>query len=199
VPNYCQNFATLSHPDTAQIQRVMLAAEHYELFSAFVPVPEELTKPIADTVTDEDVELSRQRIELYGYDNAYDWCVGNWGTKWDADAEVLMSTPTSVDLDFDTAWSPPTAWYQHMTALGFTVDAYYYEASMGFCGHWSDGQDNYYEVGVTSAETEANIPSDINDTFSISEMQWEWEQENREELQAWIEDAVAAKKEESQQ
>jgi hypothetical protein len=174
------------------IQRVV-DAPNGELFSEFFPVPEALKNITADSSTDEGVELSRQNIEAYGDDNAYDWCINNWGTKWDVDAEVLMATDTTVDLAFDSAWAPPTAWYERMMDLGFTVDAYYYESGMGFCGHWYDGSDEYHEVGETSKETEANVPKDIDDMFSISESQYEWEQENRDELQAWIEDAVEAK------
>jgi hypothetical protein len=174
------------------IQRVQAAVAQGELLNEFVPVPEAL-KITAGTLTDEEVELSRQNIEVYGYANWYDYCVGEWGTKWEVEAEVLMATDTNVDLAFDSAWGPPVAWYEKMMDLGFTVDAYYYESGMGFCGHWSEGFDDYYEVPESSAETEANIPSDINDMFSISESQYEWEQENRDDLQAWIEDAVEQK------
>jgi hypothetical protein len=193
MPNWAQNTLTLTHPDPAQIKRVEDAVARGELLNEFVPVPNELINSTVDTSTDQGIELSRQLIADHGYDNAYDWCVNTWGTKWDVDAEVIMATDTDIDIGFDSAWSPPIGWYERMMDLGFTVDAYYYESGMGFCGHWSDGSDDYYEVGETSAETQANIPSDIDDMFSISESQYEWEQENRDELQAWIEDAVEAK------
>jgi hypothetical protein len=192
MPNWCSNALTLAHPDPAMIQRVV-DAPNGELFSEFFPVPEALKNITADSSTDEGVELSRQNIEAYGDDNAYDWCITNWSTKWDVEAEVLMATDTNVDLAFDSAWGPPVAWYERMMDLGFTVDAYYYESGMGFCGHWSDGEDEYHEVPESSAETKAKIPSDIDDMFSISENQWEWEQENRDDLQAWIEVAVEQK------
>ena len=192
MPNWCSNTLTLAHEDPAMIKRVQAAVAQGELLNEFVPVPEAL-KITAGTLTDEEVELSRQNIEVYGYANWYDFCNGEWGTKWDVEAEVLMATDTNVDLAFDSAWGPPVAWYEKMMDLGFTVDAYYYESGMGFCGHWSEGFDDYYEVPESSAETEANIPSDINDMFSISESQYEWEQENRDDLQAWIEDAVEQK------
>jgi hypothetical protein len=177
------------------IKRVQAAVAQGELLNEFVPVPEAL-KITSGTLTDEEVELSRQNIEVYGYANWYDFCNGEWGTKWDVEAEVIMATDTNVDLAFDSAWGPPLAWYEKMIELGFEVDAYYYESGMGFCGHWSEGLDDYYEVPESSAETEANVPKDIDDMFSISESQYEWEQENRDELQAWIEDAVEAKEQE---
>lgn len=194
MPNWCSNTLTLAHSDPAMVKRVEAAVTRGELLNEFVPVPEAL-KITAGTLSDEEVELARQNIEAYGYANWYDFCNGEWGTKWDVDAEVLMATDTQVDLAFESAWAPPIAWYEKMTDLGFEVDAYYYESGMGFCGHWYDGSDDYYEVGATSEETKATIPQDIDDMFSISESQYEYEQENRDELQAWIEDAVEAKKE----
>jgi len=186
------------------IQRVEAAVQRQELLNEFVPVPEALKETVAGSHSDanEQAALAAQEkanLELYGYANWYDFCVGSWGSKWDVDAEILVADAHSIDLAFDSAWSPPVAWYERMVALGFEVDAYYYEPGMGFCGHWMDGCDDYYDVGATSAETEANVPSDINEMFSISENQYMWEQENRDELQAWIEDSVAAKEEKDQQ
>jgi hypothetical protein len=177
------------------IARVETAITQGNLFNEFVPVPQALINSTVDSSTDQGIELSRQLIADHGYDNAYDWCVNTWGTKWDVDPEMIMATDTDIDLSFDSAWSPPIGWYERMSDLGFGVDAYYYESGMGFCGHWSDGYDDSYEVGETSAETKDKIPKDIDDMFSISESQYEWEQENRDELQAWIEDAVEAKEE----
>jgi len=200
MPNWCSNALTLAHPDPAMIKRVVDAPTG-ELLAEFVPVPKALTETVAGDMGDpvsqaKHKEQEQNNLEQYGYANWYDFCVGEWGTKWDVDAEVLMATDNTVDLAFESAWAPPIGWYQRMMDLGFSVDAYYYESGMGFCGHWSDGCDDEYAVGETSAETKAKIPSDIDDMFSISESQWEWEQENRDELQAWIEDAVEAKEQE---
>lgn len=186
MPNWCGNTLTLAHPDPAQIKRVEAAIAGQGLLNEFVPVPEALK----NSPTPEEVE---QNMATYGYGDWYDFCNGEWGTKWDVDAEVIMATETTIDICFDSAWGPPIGWYERMMDLGFEVDAYYYEPGMGFCGHWSYGHDDYYEIGATSVETQANVPSDIDDMFSISESQWEYEQENRDELQAWIEDAVEAK------
>jgi hypothetical protein len=192
MPNWTSNTLTLAHADPAMIKRVEDAIAGQGLLNEFVPVPEAL-KITAGTMSDDEKAQAAQNQEQYGYANWYDFCTNEWGTKWDVDAEVIMATDTTVDISFDSAWAPPIAWYEKMTDLGFTVDAYYYEPGMGFCGHWHDGEDDFYEIGATSVETQANVPPDIDDMFSISESQYEYEQENRDELQAWIEDAVEAK------
>lgn len=192
MPNWVQNTLTLTHADPEMIARVEHAIQQGNLFSAFVPVPDALVNLVFDLNSEQGIELSRQLIAEHGYDNSYEWCVNTWGTKWDVDAETLMATDTDIDIGFDTAWSPPIGWYERMMDLGFEVDAYYYESGMGFCGHYDNGSDDSHNVGETSADTIATVPKDIDDMFSISESQYEWEQENRDELQAWIEDAVEA-------
>lgn len=201
MPNWCSNTLTLRHEDPAMLKRVEDAIERQELLAEFVPVPKELTETVAGSHSDANeqaalVAQEKSNLEKYGYANWYDFCVGEWGTKWDVDAEAIMATETSIDLSFDSAWSPPIGWYEKMTELGFDVDAYYYEPGSAFCGHWYDGCDEYYEIGSTSEETRANVPQDIDEMFSISDSQYEWEQENRDELQAWIEDGAEARKEE---
>ena len=43
-------------------------------------------------------------------DRWYDWRLCNWDTKWDAyDVVVTDDDPESVEIEFNTAWSPPEA------------------------------------------------------------------------------------------
>jgi hypothetical protein len=81
----------------------------------------------------------------------YNWCVNNWGTKWDIgsdNGEVHGLNPTIVDneatMSFDSAWSPPIGLYEELDRLGFMVDATYFEPGMGYCGIWHDGDDLYF-------------------------------------------------------
>ena len=43
-------------------------------------------------------------IENYGAPNWYDWCIRNWGTKWNA-YECSQVEPETRVLTFNTAWS----------------------------------------------------------------------------------------------
>ena len=43
-------------------------------------------------------------------DRWYDWRLQNWDTKWDAyDVEVVDPDPENMEIEFNTAWSPPEA------------------------------------------------------------------------------------------
>lgn len=63
-------------------------------------------------------ELAITAIVKTGYANWYDWCVDNWGVKWDVDTVYFMhsdeitfennekSEPDLI-IRFDTPWAPP--------------------------------------------------------------------------------------------
>lgn len=47
--------------------------------------------------------------------NWYDWCIKNWGTKWNAYGqdmhyENIVQEDNKLTLTFQTAWSPPYGW-----------------------------------------------------------------------------------------
>ena len=154
MPNWCSNTLYLKHKDPAMLQK---AADGYNgegLFKTFLPTPPEL-------------------LEGEGW---YDWNLENWGTKWDV--ERGFDSPAAIKFDqlslsFNTAWSPPIQFYEHLETLGFEVDAFYYEPSMDFCGRYSEGEDDYYEGTY-------DIPQEIDMEFSISENNEMWAEEEEE-------------------
>lgn len=135
MPNWCMNNITVSHKNKKKMQRFVDAYNKGGLMNDFLPIPE-------------------------GYsDNGawYDWCISNWGTKWDVgkkeyeDAIVMkkvsMESGTfyEVSLSPNTAWSPPVDFYNHLMELGYNVHASYFEPGMCFCGIYHNGHDNYVE------------------------------------------------------
>lgn len=190
MPNWNQNSLYLVHTDPAMIERAAKGAEDNGLFSAFLPTPEGLENPLAETYGGEDAEeanrIRSENIEKHGYSSWYQWRLDNWGTKWDVSdctADRFESEPGkySVNLHFDTAWGPPIAFYEHLTSLGFDVTAYYYEPGMAFCGKYENGIDDGYEITGSSAWVLDNIPADIEQHFEIAENMREWEEEEAEE------------------
>ena len=88
MPNWCNNNLTLTHEDPAMIKRAFDALERGEFLSEFIPVPESL-KIVAGSVGDpgEQKKLEEdtaRNLEVHGYGNWYDYCVGEWGTKWES-------------------------------------------------------------------------------------------------------------------
>lgn len=189
MPNWCANTVELTHEDPAMIERVRSAFSRGELLNEFVPVPEDLKNTVAGSLgngeeqkaLEEQTERNRQ---LHGYSNWYDFCVNEWGTKWDVgggDCDFGSPSDTHITLNFDSAWAPPIRVFERMVnEHGFNVQAYYYEPGMGFCGHY-DGEndyDDYYEIsGMSADEVEAALPEELDEMFGISENMRSWDEE----------------------
>ena len=58
-------------------------------------------------LNNEEKDLVHQMIKCHeetGYLHWYDWCVGNWGTKWNTAEPMKIEGDT---VSFDTAWNAP--------------------------------------------------------------------------------------------
>ena len=188
MPNWCNNSVEIRHEDPAMIERVREAFNKGALLNEFIPVPESL-HIVAGSVGDPDeqkklIEDTERNLATHGYGNWYDFCVNEWGTKWDigADGNPAVDIPGGLSLGFESAWAPPTTAYAKLEELGFSIRAMYYEPGMAFAGIYEDGMDDYYEYGgLDSAGIAEELPAELDEAFCISESVAEWEAENAEE------------------
>ena len=68
-----------------------------------------------------------------------EWCLKNWGTKWDVNGAVIIKEgETYIKYNFATAWSPPLPVIIKMSELfqDLLFDLKYYEGAMKFKGHF---------------------------------------------------------------
>lgn len=188
MPNWCNNSTTISgnKEQIDKFEAFLNEKSGKEWFDFFLPCPKELTDVDSPNKTDNVNEL----IEKYGHGDWYSWSVENWGTKWNADAQDWSRDGDSISFWFDSAWAPPTALYDKITAEGYDVEAYYLEEGMGFVGKYWEGADEYYEY--TDSESLNDIPEDIVDNWNLRENLEEWEAENAEEEdeEEWSEDRM---------
>jgi hypothetical protein len=202
MPNWCNNSVEIYHEDPAMIERVRKAFNDGALLNEFIPIPESL-KIVAGCVGDpdeqkkleEDTERNRQ---VHGYGNWYDFCVNEWGTKWDigADGNPPQDIPSGLMLGFESAWAPPCAAYEKLTEQGFRIRAMYFEPGMAFAGVWDNGVDDYYEYGgLDSKGIAETLPVELDEAFGISESAAEWEAEN---IDIDLDDGVSAINEQEQ-
>jgi hypothetical protein len=191
MPNWCNNTVEIYHEDPAMLERVRTAFKDARLLDEFIPVPKDLhivAGCVGEKGSPEQNELEakeKANLENHGYKTWYDFCVNEWGTKWDIGGDDLgpaQDIPGGLLLTFDSAWAPPTGAYEKLEALGFAIRAYYYEPGMAFAGIYADGHDDYYEYGGMSSEQIAEeLPPELDEAFGISESVAEWEAENAEE------------------
>jgi hypothetical protein len=162
MPNWCDNHLTLRHKDANKLEAAIEAFKENKLFQHFIPLPE----------------------------TGWDWnfCVENWGTKWESeyDESNLTMEGNTVRCTFLTAWSPPIGVYKAMCEQGFEVEAMYCEPGMCFVGRIVgdelDFNDDYYEYGSEDSNTVRElIGEELDDAFGISELMEEFERDRDEQ------------------
>ena len=161
---------------------VQESVDRNELFQTFVPMPASLnitSGRLGDATEQEKLEMLQDaNRDSHGYKDWYDFCNSEWGTKWDANNITVNSDEDQLmELIFDTAWSPPLAFYNRMVEQGFEVSAYYYEPGCAFVGHWDNGADDCYEIPSDADAVGESIPEYLDDYFGISESMEEWADE----------------------
>ena len=159
MPNWCSNNLTFRHADRAKLEAAHKAFMERRFCEHFVPLP--------------------------NGEWDYDFCVNNWGTKWEIDGESSLDSD-QVSCSFDSAWSPPIDVYKAMCAQGFEVEASYYEPGMCFVGkvvgNQEDFDDDCYEYGGETSHTVRDvIGADLDDEWGISENMAQWEDEQAEQ------------------
>ena len=190
MPNWCNNTVEITHSDPAKIRELVAAVNEGKFLNYCKPVPEAL-QIVAGRVGDDNdpkqialQEQTMHNLSTYGYANWYDWCVNEWGTKWDVDAIETIELEGDVDhitFGFDSAWSPPTGAMEYLMDQGFTVRLYYYEPGMAFAGIFDENGDDCYDLSGMSSDTVRDaIPMALDEMFGISETIAEYEEEENE-------------------
>ena len=162
MPNHCHNRVTIygSGNDTdetrAQIAKIKSIFEDEAIFTHFIPEPDWPNMPITEStkgnwlrdkigevgelpVKEED-PWTRYVFQSTGITDQrwYDWRLQNWDTKWDAyDVEVTDDDPDQLEVEFNTAWSPPEAVCHAMRELypDLSVSWFYDEPGCEIAGY----------------------------------------------------------------
>jgi hypothetical protein len=191
MPNWCNNYLELEHEDPAMIERAKKAFADGRLLDEFVPVPKDLHVVAGRVGNDEDPEQIKleedtaRNIATHGYANWYDYCVNEWGTKWDVGGEGDQANtdgPNAIRMNFDSAWAPPVPAMEKFQDLGFRVKLVYWESGMCFCGLFDENGDDYFDyTDMSAAEVAESINPEVDECMCIVENLETWEEDNREE------------------
>jgi|5_EtaG_2_1085323.scaffolds.fasta_scaffold01346_13 hypothetical protein len=171
MPNHCSNWFYVQTSDSIECKKqfkdfikksvilkeekdnISLSKKHDNFhgslytftFDGGVPMPKELDVRKGYPPTEEEKKQLKSNIEKYGYETWYEWRLVNWGTKWDAyDYYINEVNDTYFEVSFDTAWSPPTAYYLALSKKYplLRIEVEYSESGMDFAGRQSyfDGE-----------------------------------------------------------
>ena len=195
MPNWCDNTISISGPaeKLSPIFTKLKEDDSSGLCSILHPMPENTF--MGNLGQDERKKCAEENIP-----NWYDWCVSNWGTKWDtSDGDWTYEDAGDGNAiltgSFQTAWGPPVGVYTHCQEAhpDLHIEAMYYEGGCAFAGMWNsiDGEDHYSLEG-TKKDIEDQLPEELNECFGITECM---EEDEEEELTEWLREGAEAKKE----
>jgi hypothetical protein len=165
MPNWCANNVEFHNDDVAEVAKLEAHLKFLDekdktdniepgLFGYFVPRPPEFDEG----------------------ESWYGWNCENWGTKWEASIYSWEKVNENcIKINFDTAWSPPTAFYEFLAGeTEWYVTATYWEPGMGFVGRNCAGDDECYEY--SNAEDVEDIPEELIEEYNLRD-QFEDEEE----------------------
>lgn len=119
MPNWCANMLEIAGPEEDKLKLI------------------EFVKPKEGH--NQATELSLFSIIPYEGEWDYDWCVENWGTKWDVNATLVkVDSSTNLVYVFDSAWGPPDAVIQRLAELFPTLQFTHLFAEPGIGFHGCD-------------------------------------------------------------
>ena len=209
MPNYCNNVVEIRGP-----QKVVKALVDHRLdFQKIYPYPADLDIVAGRSGADDSPEqkalvaAEKANLKKYGYKNWYDWCVSEWGTKWNAGGSDNADMQIDWDEDgddsialfqFDTAWAPALGVLQKLKDdhPELSIECRYNEPGVGFMGVWTDGQDRCYDNIEGSKDTfwQSDDGRLLDETFDIVEQMQEWEAEQETEAERKVRELVVERK-----
>jgi hypothetical protein len=212
MPNYCNNVVEIRGP----VAQVKALVDHKLDFQKIHPYPPELDITAGREGADDSPEqialvaAEESNLKKHGYKNWYDWCVNNWGTKWNAggdndamqvDYDEDVNDQGTALFQFDTAWAPPLGVLEKLmeTHPELSIECRYHEPGVGFFGVWTDGSDRCYE---TEQFPKSNDPfwtqhADgrlLDETFGLVESMQEYEADQETEAEKMVRELIVDKK-----
>jgi hypothetical protein len=190
MPNWCSNTIELKNTreKVEEFENFLNDNEGKNWFDFFAPCPQELLDVGA---VDSEI-TNEQLIEEYGYSDWYSFGLGEWGCKWNCDAqswhvEEAEDGKFVIKFWFNSPWGPPQELYEKINDPaedgGWSVYAEWNEEGMQFVGYFDEGFVDTYEY--TDVESLDNIPEFLVENWNLRENveQWEDDEENDEETE----------------
>ena len=172
MPNWCYNIIEVIG-DNAEVNKMVekIEGEDTEFdFNKVLPYPEKyaILDKKSNGMRDKNVDL--KDIPTDGFNSGgYEWCISNWGTKWNACEPVVSADGNIAEISFDTAWSPSLGVTKALSELfpTLTFKHSYEEGGCDFSGF------TIFDGGEVIEDKSGNY-----EAFPISE---HWDEDDEEE------------------
>jgi hypothetical protein len=195
MPNWCSNVVYLNAKKEKMTNLFSQVKETNSFFELLKPIPESIkciNRSNCCEVAGKQIKISdneiQRLIQKYGASNCHDWCLSNWGTRWDADieevdlllSEIQDSIPddkgnVSIQIAFATESAEPEKIFNEFKTQGYFITAYFHEASTAYCGSFLDGlymgksYNSFSEIDPTIVKIFNLTPSEIDEGWDGGE------------------------------
>src|SRR6516162_7930330 len=146
MPNWCECDLRITGPNSKikELLAVLNSDKSDFDFNRLIPYPDHYQK--LDDISDEWLkahplpwtpEVIAKKPEDGFSQGGYEWCVENWGTKWNVDkVDIDWEDDEEVLITFSTAWSAPIPIIKQLGKMlpELAVELRYFESGMGFNG-----------------------------------------------------------------
>ena len=186
MPNWCYNHLTVTG-DVKQLKEFVDKSTDKSLmhedsesvftFMGTMPIPKDLNITSGSSASQDEKEQAILNKGLYGYATWYDWCINEWGTKWDAcSSDIQTNDKDQFTVSFETAWSPPVDWLgttcKNYPELVFEME--YEEPGMGYAGtsYCSNGEyeESNWDIVDASECCHSEVFTHGDDKYSLSQI-----------------------------
>lgn len=194
MPNWCSNVLIIQgEPD--EVDKLL---ESVNDGSTVFSLDKVITMPTAlrgESAPERDENKASTNLKLYGAKDWYDWSNMNWGTKWNVDAKitedsgnsVLLNSPRTVRIEFESAWSPPLPVYEVLAARWPNTNIYaaFDEPGADFAGYvmFTKGK----AVKASNFASPSNNMNYINPSTKEEVFYWFPDEEEFEEVESYVE------------
>jgi hypothetical protein len=186
MPNWCNNTVEIraASEKIAEFEKFLDEKEGKDWFDFFAPCPQELKDVGNVSLTEKSNE---DLVEKYGYGDWYSFGVGEWGCKWNCDAqdwsvEELEDGESVIKFWFDSPWGPPEELYSNIQSEkygeGWSVYAEWNEEGMQFVGYFDEGFGETYEY--SDLESLDDVPEFLVESWNLRERMEDMEEDESE-------------------
>lgn len=145
MPNHCYNGMTIEG-DEAKVAEIL--EKHFPEVDGVRNFDFNTVLPYPQQFLDQD-EVCRKHRETNPNDwsvkdgfnsGGYEWCVQNWGTKWNAYDQEIDHFEGYIRAEFYTAWSPPEGVLSKLCEMypDVEINISYEEAGMCYEGQYEN-------------------------------------------------------------
>lgn len=142
MPNWCENQLSIkgTKEQIAEFHKRYLPNGIFS-FQNIIPSPQTIEECPEDYIVHNEEEADKYHLywdptQPKNWFNWYEWNCKCWGCKWDVSGASVLQMDDSIEINFDTPWSPPIPVIEKLIKDNpqLEIECDYFEPGMWFAG-----------------------------------------------------------------